>query len=170
MFRKVLLILFALIAGGWLMLAIVQQDSEIITEVVIDAPPEAVWAVMVDFDHVADWNPLIRSLEGKPEPGQTITVAIALPGEKPVTIRPVVVEFEPGRILSWRGVLLSPFLFAGEHAFRLQAEGEGRTRFSHSERFTGLLVGPLVGNILNKAAEGYAAMNRALKARVERAG
>ena len=41
--------------------------------------------------------------------------------------------------------------------------GDGRTRFLHSERFTGLLVGPLMSATLDRTALGFTEMNQALK-------
>jgi hypothetical protein len=168
--RKLVLLLALVLTGAWILLAIVQEDREIITEVVIEAPPEIVWAVLTDFDNLDAWNPLLRSVRGSLAVGEKLEVSIALPDERPVTIRPVVIEMSPARALVWQGKLVSTLIFSGEHAFRLQTEGEGRTRFSHSERFSGLLVGPLIEPILQKAAQGYSAMNRALKARAEIAG
>ena len=54
----------------------------------------------------------------------------------------------------------------GDHAFELQALPGDRTRFIQSERFSGILVG-LVGGTLDKTEHGFAAMNAALKSKVE---
>ncbi len=59
-------------------------------------------------------------------------------------------------------------LFDGEHSFRIEVAGEGRVRFVHSERFLGVLV-PLLGWLITATGRDFAAMNRALKARVEAA-
>jgi hypothetical protein len=59
-------------------------------------------------------------------------------------------------------------LFDGEHIFEIKPSPEGKTRFIHRERFTGLLV-PFVWRSLNtKTRRGFNEMNRALKRRAER--
>ena len=39
------------------------------TEVVIDAPPEAVWDILTDLHRYPDWNPFVVSSEGSVEVG-----------------------------------------------------------------------------------------------------
>lgn len=36
----------------------------ITTEIEIAAPPDAVWAVLVDYDRYSEWNPFISKLSG----------------------------------------------------------------------------------------------------------
>ena len=49
---------------------------------------------------------------------------------------------------------------------RLRVSREGRTRYSQSEVFHGVLV-PLTGGLLAATQQGFEAMNTALKARAE---
>ena len=37
---------------------------EIKTEILIKAPIEKIWAVLVDFSNYSEWNPFIRKIEG----------------------------------------------------------------------------------------------------------
>jgi hypothetical protein len=73
---------------------------------------------------------------------------------------------ERERLLRWLGRLGLPGLLDGEHSFRLDPAGEGRTRFVQSERFTGLLV-RFFGKTLAQTERGFAQMNEALKRRAE---
>jgi hypothetical protein len=131
----------------------------------VDAAPERVWEVLTDFAAYPEWNPFIRRIEGRPEQGQRLEVRIEPPGARGMTFRPTVLAAEPGRELRWLGRLLVPGVFDGEHGFRLEPAGEGRTRFVQSERFRGLLV-PLFGGTLEKTQHGFEAMNEALARRV----
>jgi len=79
---------------------------------------------------------------------------------------PEVLEAQPGQRLRWRGRLFVRGLFDGEHDFRLEEIDHDRTRLTQAERFSGLLV-PLFGKLLRRSAEGFEAMDLALK---ERAG
>jgi uncharacterized protein YndB with AHSA1/START domain len=40
--------------------------SAITTDILIKAPPERVWAVLMDFAAYPAWNPFIISIEGAP--------------------------------------------------------------------------------------------------------
>lgn len=132
----------------------------------IDAPPEAVWSQLADTAAYPDWNPFVRRLEGRLEEGAPLEVEIAPPGGRAMTFRPTVLAARPNRELRWRGRLLLPGLFDGEHAFRIEPLEGDRSRFTQSERFSGLLVRPLRRSLAN-TERGFEAMNEALKARAE---
>jgi len=125
------------------------------TAIDIAAPPIAVWGVLVDFAAYPDWNPFIRRLQGEARAGARLEVTVQPPGGKPMTFRPRVLAAEPARELSWRGRVLLPGLFDGEHGFRLEAVAGG-CRLNHSETFSGLLV-PLFGRMLDTTERGFSA-------------
>ena len=85
-----------------------------------------------------------------------------------MTIRPTVLATEPDRELRWKGQLVVPGLFDGEHTFRIEPLDGQRSRFVHGERFTGILVS-LVKGVLANTEQGFEQMNAALKQRVEAA-
>ena len=134
----------------------------------IDAPPETVWRELADTGSYGDWNPFVRRLDGELEEGARLEVEIQPPEGRAMTFKPTVIAAKPGRELRWLGHLLMRGLFDGEHSFELEPLTGGRTRFTQSERFSGLLVRPLGGG-LGKTERGFEAMNRALKARAEAA-
>ena len=115
-----------------------------------------------------EWNPFIRSIAGNVQEGERLTVRLEPPGGKGMTIKPTVLAAEPDRELRWKGRLVIPGLFDGEHTFRIEPIDGQRSRFVHGERFTGILVG-FVKGILAKTEAGFEQMNAALKQRVEAA-
>ncbi len=141
---------------------------EINTEIVIDAPPPRVWEILNDFEAYAQWNPFIRSIIGGLFVGHRLEVRIHPPGGKPMGFKPMVLAADPPREFRWRGSLGVRGLFAGEHSFVLEEIADSRTRFVHSERFSGLLV-PMVmrGVTLERTRNGFVAMNEALRKRAE---
>jgi hypothetical protein len=141
---------------------------EIETTVEIDAPPAAVWRVLTDFPTYGEWNPFIPTIAGNVQVGERLTVRLEPPGGKGMTIKPTVLAAEPERELRWKGRLVIPGLFDGEHTFRIEPIDGQRSRFVHGERFTGILVG-FVKGILGKTEAGFEQMNAALKQRVEAA-
>ena len=135
------------------------------TAIDIAAPARAVWMVLIDFAAYPDWNPFIRRLQGEPTVGTQLEVTLQPPGGSAMSFKPTVLVAEIGRELRWRGRVLVPGLFDGEHAFRLEPAPSG-CRFHHDETFSGLLV-PLFGAMLAKTEQGFVAMNEAIKRRVE---
>jgi hypothetical protein len=143
---------------------------EITTTIAISAPVERVWAVLLDVARYPEWNPFVRSIEGPVSEGATITVRIESPGGKGMTFCPIVLRVSAGREFRWKGKVVLPGIFDGEHYFRLASNRDGSTEFTHGERFTGLLVPLLRGALDRETRAGFEAMNRALKKRVEQGG
>jgi hypothetical protein len=135
------------------------------TSIEIAASPSRVWSVLTDFAAYPQWNPFITRIAGFARAGQRIVVTIQPPGRKAMMFRPVVLTATPDLELRWRGRLLMPGLFDGEHIFRLSPSGDG-CRLDHGEAFSGLLAG-LLGGTLPATRRGFIAMNEALKARAE---
>jgi hypothetical protein len=145
-------------------------ERRVETSIEIEAAPEQVWALLTDFADMPDWNPFIRSIVGSPQPGNRLSVEVALPGKRRrMRFKPVVLVADPGRELRWLARLPLPGLFDGEHYFLLEPAGVGRTRLIHGETFSGLLVA-LLGGTVSAAEDGYNVMNAALKRQAERKG
>jgi hypothetical protein len=142
--------------------------KRIATSIVIAAPVERVWSVLMDFSAYPSWNPFIRSVSGNTAPGSRLEVMIEPVGGKAMSFSPRVIVCEPEREFRWRGRVLMPGVFDGEHHFRLSSSDGRSTTFAHGEEFTGLLV-PLVmrGTMWSSTENGFVAMNQALKARIE---
>jgi hypothetical protein len=137
---------------------------EIRTEIDIDAPPEQVWAHLVDLPTWADWNPFITSADGTAEVGRRLSLRMEPPGGRGITIRPTVTEVSPGGALEWLGRLGVPGVFDGRHRFELSATASG-THFVQREWFRGVLVRPLRRSLDRGTRAGFEAMNAALRRR-----
>jgi hypothetical protein len=138
------------------------------TQVVIEAPASKVWGILTDFAALPAWNPFIRNISGSLTPGSRLTVQIEPPGQSAMTFTPTVLVTSPDAELRWLGTVMARWVFAGEHYFVLEPMGPRTTRFTHGERFSGLL-GPLLmrGPMLAATKQGFSAMNDALKHRAE---
>ncbi len=141
--------------------------QEIKTEILIQAPQERVWRILMDFEKYSTWNPFIVSLEGIPMTGETLVAQLSLKG-RTITFKPKIVEISPFQNFEWSGSL--PLgLFKGNHYFTLERVSSDQTKFIHGERFTGLLHGLIIKRIGEAIHQNFLNMNEALKARAEQA-
>jgi hypothetical protein len=141
--------------------------KELRTEIEIEATAEKVWHLLTDFASFYQWNPFIRHASGEARAGARIEVHIQPSGARGTTFRPLVLRAEPDRELRWRGRLLVPGLFDGEHIFMIDPAGANRVRFTQREVFTGLLVPLLARGLDSDTRRGFEEMNQALKALAE---
>jgi hypothetical protein len=139
------------------------MPKQISTEIVINATPQKIWAILTDFDKYPRWNPFIKSITGPVVVGNTITARIEPPDGQGMTFQPKVLVFEANKEFRWRGKLFIPGLFDGEHIFQLTDNGNGTTTFHQSELFYGILV-PLFKKMLDtNTINGFKQMNQKLK-------
>lgn len=141
--------------------------KKIKTEILIDAPIEKVWSVLTDFKSYPAWNPFILKIEGQLQINSQLAVNIHPPGQKPMTFSPKIVKITE-HAFCWIGSLGISGIFDGRHSFILEPV-ENKTRFLHSESFSGFLHMPIFA-LINKATKaGFENMNTALKNRCESA-
>jgi hypothetical protein len=142
---------------------------ELLTEIDIEASPETVWSVLSDFRSYPEWNPFMRRMKGKMQRGERLETFLKPPKGKGMTIKPTVKEVIKEKEFRWLGHLAGVnFLFNGEHYFKLQRISDKRTRLSHGEVFSGILVPMLWKNLNSDTREGFLKFNEAIKARSER--
>jgi hypothetical protein len=134
--------------------------KEIKTEILINATPEKVWSILINFDNYHHWNPFIKSVNGEIKVSQKIKVTIKPTNSKSMTFKPKVLVFETNKELRWIGNFLFKGLFDGEHKFELIDNGDGTTTFKQSENFKGILL--ILFNLEN-TKKGFVEMNSKLK-------
>jgi hypothetical protein len=138
--------------------------KEMSATIEIAAPPQAVWAVLVDLSRYPDWNPVFREATGEIAAGKRIRLRSVHPANgRMMTVKAKIVSADPGTELRWASSL--PGIISGEHSFRLTA-ADGGTRLVQSETFRGLLV-PFSGKVLARAQASFGSLNEAIKKRAE---
>ena len=141
------------------------QENELRTEILIDAPPSAVWAVLTDFGRYREWNDLIEYVSGRAEEGAEVRTRAAWgsPAEREFEGR--ITAVEPPSLLASEGG--DPELFFGRHRWELSAEGAG-TRFVNREVWTGPLAESVYAQSKELLTDEFDAFNKALKTEAER--
>lgn len=136
----------------------------------IDAPAADVWRTLTDTGRFGEWNPLITSFEGEIAVGSRVTAVLQLPGRKPQTFRPRIVELNEGRSFTWLGRIGAPGVFDGRHHFEIQPTSDDTCRLVHQERLSGVLVPAFRSMLTTHTPAGFAAMNSALAEQVAHGG
>jgi len=137
------------------------------TEIRINATPEHIWNVLMDFDQYPEWNPFVRRISGPSKVGEKLQVELHQVKGKSMVISPEVVVVAQGILFSWKGKFGVKGIFDGQHSFALEGLGEGETNFIHSEEFGGILLPFMRKMIKTTTTESFELMNTALKARCE---
>ncbi|MFO7370647.1 MAG: SRPBCC domain-containing protein [Bacteroidales bacterium] len=142
--------------------------KELRTETVIHASASRIWEILMDFDRYPNWNPFIISISGNQVAGSSLTVKLQLPDGMGMTMRPKVLVVNDYQEFRWKGQLLVPGLFDGEHIFELRENNDETTTFIQRELFSGILI-PLFRNLIDvKTRIGFEAMNTQLKDKAEK--
>jgi uncharacterized protein YndB with AHSA1/START domain len=129
----------------------------------IAAPPQKVWALLVDVNAWSTWNTTIVRASGTVAPGEKVTLVSKLDPEREFAL--TVAELETEKKLVWEdGMPMG--LFSGVRTYTLDATDAG-TRFTMSEVFSGGMAGMITDSIpdmrpsfetfakdLQKAAQG----------------
>lgn len=140
---------------------------ELRTEIGIDARPDVIWEILMDFAKYPEWNPFIKSISGDAKVDSKLKVRLEPEGGSPMTFEPKVVAADVNSKFAWRGKVLMSGIFDGQHEFILEPLAEGETRFVHREEFSGILVPILWPMLEAKTKRGFTQMNEALKKRAE---
>ena len=130
----------------------------------INARPEAIWAVLTDAPAYAEWDSGVVRLEGRIAPQEKIKVVSEVNPKRAYPIK--VTEFSPAERMVWTGGM--PLgLFKGERTFTLSPEA-GATRFTMREQFSGPMT-PLIWRSMPDMQPSFEKFASGLKARAERA-
>ncbi len=132
-------------------------------EININASPEDVWQILTDGDAYPQWDPGMDRIEGAFALGEKISFYTKLSPDRafPVTIT----AFEPSQQMVLTGGMPAG-LFKSERTHTLASEGNGGTKFTTREIFSGPLL-PLFGRSIPDLTENFEAFANGLKARAE---
>lgn len=97
-------------------------------ETFIAAPPEKVWAVLMDNERYPEWNPTFIKIEGAYKQGAIVTSHVQEPA-KVTTIKAKVKEVIPNRLLNQTGGL--PGVITFDHRWELHATEGGTKVIQH---------------------------------------
>lgn len=132
----------------------------------IQAPAEVIWQVIADLPAWELWNPVYTKAAGRIGIGETLQMTLALPGQSPQQIRPVVLDWVPNEQLHWR-LTLAGGLVRTIRFIEIEALSETGCIVSNGELFQGMLAPTILRRVGRSVHRGFGQMNEALKLRAE---
>ncbi|HWF00325.1 MAG TPA: SRPBCC domain-containing protein [Caulobacteraceae bacterium] len=133
----------------------------------VRAPAEVIWTVISDIGRWSEWNPLYPKAAGVVRMGAQLDLELAVPGQQPRQIQPVILDWVPNEQIHWRLKMVSG-LVSNTRYLEIEALTENGCIFSNGELFGGFL-GPSVAKRMGRAIrQGFREMGEAVKARAER--
>jgi hypothetical protein len=130
---------------------------------VINATPEAIWAILTDSTKWTSWNPTIEKIEGSIAPGAKVKVNTKISHGRAFPVR--VTEFAPPQRMVWTGEM--PLgLFKGVRTYTLTPTKNGGVEFAMREEFSGLMA-PLITRSIPDLQPSFNEFAAALKTRAE---
>jgi hypothetical protein len=134
----------------------------------IQAPPETIWEFLAHLPGWEVWNPLYPKAQGQLRIGTRLNLTLALEGEEPQEIQPVIADWVPLEQILWR-LSVGGGLVRTIRYIEIEKLSETGCIVSNGEIFSGPLAGFVIKPRRGKIQRGFAAMNEALKARAEAA-
>jgi len=132
----------------------------------LPVPAEAIWAVISDFNHWSEWNPLYPRAEGVLRIGAPLSLDLALPGQAVRQIKPVILDWVPNDQIHWR-LSLAGGLVKTIRYLEIEKLSETGCIFSNGEFFRGPLAGFMPRRLKSAMRQGFASMGEALKRKAE---
>ncbi len=130
--------------------------------VVINAPIEAVWKALTDFEHYGEWNPFCIECSTTLEPGTPIVMRERLVGGREMVQREVIRSHTPGTEFSHT---MMPMPLGALHSVRLHLLAPldaGRCRYTSYFELGGWLS-PVIAGLLGRAfRRGFWSMTQGL--------
>jgi hypothetical protein len=128
--------------------------------VTVEAPADWLWALITNFAHYDDWNPLVPTIRGEPRLNARLKLLLAPASRRPITLRARVLVAARNRELRWQGRSRIPGLLKLEHGFRIEQRA-GSCRLHHGLSCSGWLAERLADAL----RESFEATNQGLLAR-----
>lgn len=142
------------------------QPLRLQAEIEIDAPPERVWDVLLDFAAYPEWNPFVLSLVGELAENSIVSVRLSLPEGDELTFDARVVKNAQARALRFQGVVFQAWWLRRELFYELRLLDGDRCRFIQGVDISGIAL-KIGSKTPERLARGFVYMNQALKRRVE---
>ncbi len=136
------------------------MSHDVSTEIELDAPIAKVWAILEDVEKYGDWNGIFKFTRANLKVGgrAILWAKVGAPFQVPLPVKFQVVDEE--KELRWAGGF-GPVVH-GSHFLKLESLPNDRTRLTHGETFSGVVIDASWKAIGKGLPGAYKAFNKKL--------
>lgn len=137
------------------------------SQIEIETPIDQVWGILVDLDQYEKWNPFTVKVESTLQTGTQAVLHVQMSRTKKIVQVETVTACDAPTMLSWGMTMGMPWILKAHRTQELTDLGEGRTRYTTRDVFSGALT-PLVFSLYAKHIQrGFDGIAASLKKRAE---
>jgi len=139
---------------------------EIRTDIEIQSDAQSVWKLLTDIEGHKTWNTIFKDFKGTAEVGRGIKLKLKVAGKDRPFAAKVLTSDSP-KEFAWGSTKSAlDLLISARHYFIIEELAENKVRFTHGEKFGGLLP-TLFWPLIKGVEPQYHQMNKELKAKAE---
>ena len=135
-------------------------------EIVINAPAQLVWDVILDFANYGLWNPFCPGMKGEAVLGSPLEMQVDL-GDGLQTQVEYVTKLEPFHTIVWSMENKPGDPIHADRTQRIAAIDETSCRYWSVDEFSGEFAGPMIEQLGKQVEQGFNGCAAGLKARAE---
>jgi hypothetical protein len=133
----------------------------------VKAPAAVIWEILADVPAWPQWTTIYSRASGVIGFGERLKLELALPGQPPQAIEPVIFQWEPNEVIHWRMKSMAG-LIENVRFLEIETLSETGCIFSNGEIYGGLM-GPSGSAVKQRRVirRGFTALGEALRDRAE---
>ena len=135
-------------------------------EIVINAPAQVVWDVILDFDNYGLWNTFCPGMKGKPVVGSPLQMMVDM-GNGPQLQVEYVTKVEPIHTIVWSMENKPGDPIHADRMQRVTPIDDGSCRYWSVDEFSGEFAGPMIEQMGKLVEKGFNDCALGLKKRAE---
>jgi hypothetical protein len=136
-------------------------------KILINAPAEKVWDILLTIDKYPEWNPFTYKVEGKIALGETVALYVQMKeNDRRVQKEEVCIIDKPKR-LAWKMHMGSPLILAAQRDQFIEAIDANTCSYETTDSFQGFLTPLVMGLYKHHIENGFNQLVEKLKQRAE---
>lgn len=144
----------------------ITENSVSSEEIIINAPAELVWEVILDFENYGLWNTFCPSMKGEAVVGSPLEMQVDLGNGLQPQVE-YVTKIEPCHTIVWSMENKPGDPIHADRVQRIVAIDESSCRYWSSDEFSGEFAGPMIEQLGAQVEKGFNDCAAGLKARAE---